>query len=60
MVGDVFSYLNSLGYQGSFVCRNRLRPLSEFDAAVHQRQDGERFWKSKDYCNNFVFRKPQA
>jgi FkbM family methyltransferase len=59
-VGDVFSYLNSLGYQGSFVCRNRLRPLSEFDTAVHQRQDGERFWKSKDYCNNFVFRKPQA
>jgi hypothetical protein len=33
-------------------------PISEFDAAVHQRQDGEWFWKAEDYCNNFVFRKP--
>jgi hypothetical protein len=32
-------------------------PISQFDAAVHQRQDGEWFWKSKDYCNNFIFRK---
>jgi hypothetical protein len=24
---------------------------------VHQRQDGEWFWKSRDYCNNFVFAK---
>ena len=56
-VGDVFSYLNTLGYEGSFVCRNRLFPIAEFNAAVHQRQDGEWFWKSKDYCNNFVFRK---
>jgi hypothetical protein len=33
-------------------------PISRFDAAVHQRQDGEWFWKGRDYCNNFVFRKP--
>lgn len=56
-VGDVFSYLNGLGYEGRFVCRNQLLPLSEFDAAVHQRQDGEWFWKRRDYCNNFVFGK---
>jgi FkbM family methyltransferase len=56
-VRDVFSYLASLGYEGSFVCRNRLLPIAEFDAAVHQRQDGQWFWKRKDYCNNFVFRK---
>jgi FkbM family methyltransferase len=56
-VQDVFSYLRGSGYEGSFVCRNRLFPISEFDAAVHQRQDGEWFWKSRDYCNNFVFRK---
>jgi FkbM family methyltransferase len=55
-VGDVFSYLNGLGYAGSFVHRNRLLPVAQFDAAVHQRQDGEWFWKSKDYCNNFIFR----
>jgi FkbM family methyltransferase len=57
-VGDVFSYLESLGYRGSFVCRDQVLPLASFDAAVHQRQDGEWFWKSKDYCNNFVFAKP--
>ena len=56
-VDDVFSYLKSLGYEGSFVRRNRLFPIADFNAAVHQRQDGEWFWKSKDYCNNFVFRK---
>ena len=56
-VGDVFSYLAGLGYEGSFICRNQVLPISQFDAAVHQRQDGEWFWKRKDYCNNFVFRK---
>lgn len=55
-VRDVFSYLEGLGYQGSFVCRNRILPIAQFDAAVHQRQHGEWFWKSKDYCNNFIFR----
>jgi FkbM family methyltransferase len=57
-VHDVFSYLSGLGYQGSFVCRNQLLPISKFDAAVHQRQDGDWFWKSRDYCNNFIFSKP--
>jgi FkbM family methyltransferase len=56
-VGDVFSYLKTLGYEGNFVRRHQLFPIAEFDAAVHQRQDGEWFWKSKDYCNNFIFRK---
>lgn len=57
---DLFSYLKGLGYEGSFICRDRLLPISEFDAAVHQRQDREWFWKSKDYCNNFIFRKPRS
>jgi FkbM family methyltransferase len=56
-VNDVFRYLISIGYLGSFVCRGRLLPISKFDAAVHQREDREWFWKSKDYCNNFVFAK---
>jgi hypothetical protein len=54
----VFGYLGSLGYQGTFVCHGRVRPLSEFDAEVHQRAEGDWFWKSKDYCNNFIFAKP--
>jgi len=56
-VGEVFSWLAGLGYAGSFVSRGRLLAIAEFDAAVHQRQDGEWFWKNRDYCNNFVFRK---
>jgi FkbM family methyltransferase len=56
-VEDVFSHLEALGYQGSFVCGGEIVPLSQFDAAVHQRQDSEWFWKSRDYCNNFVFAK---
>jgi FkbM family methyltransferase len=57
-VEDVFSHLEALGYRGSFVCGGEILPLSKFDAAVHQRQDGEWFWKSRDYCNNFVFAMP--
>jgi len=59
-VGDVFVFLAGLGYEGSFVRRHRLLPISQFDAAIHQRQDGEWFWKRKDYCNNFIFRKTRA
>jgi FkbM family methyltransferase len=59
-VQDVFSYLESLGYEGSFVCSNHVLPISGFDAVVHQRQDKKWFWKSKDYCNNFIFRKTRA
>jgi FkbM family methyltransferase len=56
-VQDVFSWLGTQGYEGSFIRRQRLLPLCEFDAALHQRADGEWFWKGRDYCNNFVFRK---
>jgi FkbM family methyltransferase len=56
-VWDVFSYLGTLGYEGGFISHDAVLPISEFDAAIHQRQDGERFWKHEDYCNNFVFRK---
>jgi FkbM family methyltransferase len=56
-IREVFSFLEALGYAGSFISRDRLLPLAQFDAAVHQRQHGEWFWKASDYCNNFVFRK---
>jgi FkbM family methyltransferase len=57
-VWDVFSYLTGLGYEGGFISGDDVLPMAQFDAAVHQRQDGEWFFKRKDYCNNFVFRKP--
>jgi FkbM family methyltransferase len=56
-VEDVFAYLNGLGYAGHLVAGNRLVPVSAFDAAMHQRQDGESFWKAKGYYNNFAFSK---
>lgn len=56
-VEDVFAYLNALGYAGHFVADNRLLPVSKFDAAVHQKQDSQWFWKEKGYYNNFVFSK---
>ena len=56
-VGDVFAYLEALGYRGRFFCGRGAEPLSSFSVATHQRQDGEWFWKQKNYCNNFVFAK---
>jgi FkbM family methyltransferase len=59
-VHDVFSYLKSLGYSGSFVTGRSLRPVSEFRVDTHQRNTDGRFWKAKGYCNNFIFSKPRA
>jgi FkbM family methyltransferase len=56
-VGQVFSYLESLGYRGHFFCDGGAYPLSRFSVASHQRQEGEWFWKQKTYCNNFIFSK---
>ncbi len=54
-VKEVFGYLNSLGYDGYFVLAGRLLPMQLFDPAIHQRDEGDWFWKRKDYCNNFIF-----
>jgi FkbM family methyltransferase len=56
-IEDVFSYLAGFGYEGSFVWRNRAYPIANFSVVTHQRQAGKWFWKSKDYCPNFIFRK---
>jgi FkbM family methyltransferase len=53
-VMDVLEFLRGLGYHGSFIKNNRLLPIDEFDPSIHQRQEGSRYWDSKDYCNNFV------
>jgi FkbM family methyltransferase len=54
---ETFSLLQGLGYAGMFLNKGKLAPLADFDPDVHQRTDGEWFWKRKDYCNNFIFRK---
>jgi len=56
-VDDVFRHLQALGYRGQFIQGRHLRPLTEFDPAVHQKQNGPRFWDAHDYYNNFVFAK---
>ncbi len=56
-VDSVLRFLSARGYDGHFVHRNRLIPARQFDAAVHQKEVGDRFFAGKDYCNNFVFRK---
>jgi FkbM family methyltransferase len=52
---DVVRYVENLGYRGFFIQRGKLQPVSGFDPDIHQRSEGERYWDSKDYCNNFVF-----
>ncbi len=59
-VSEVLQYLDSLGFQGNFVHRGRLRPIAEFDPQIHQKAATEQFWGDKDYCNNFVLRKRAA
>ncbi|GAW40652.1 Methyltransferase domain protein [Brevundimonas sp. SH203] len=54
-VYDCFSYLEARGYKGAFIQGRILKPVSEFDLDLHQGQDGERFWRNPDYCNNFLF-----
>jgi FkbM family methyltransferase len=55
---DTFSFLLGLGYSGAFVSKKKLLPLSCFDLELHQKTEGEWFWKDKGYCNNFIFRRP--
>lgn len=55
-VADCFAYLEARGYRGEFVARGRTLPVSQFDPARHQSEQGEAFWNSPDYCNNFIFR----
>jgi len=59
-MNETFALLKGLGYSGMFVNNGRLAPLSEFDPEVHQRAEGEWFWKRKDYCNNFIFSPTKA
>ena len=53
---EVLAFLSGLGYRGAFFSPRGLRPVSEFDPAVHQRRGPGRFWEAPGYCNNFLFR----
>lgn len=55
-VEDVFAFLAECGYEGYFFSPDGVRPLSAFNADIHQSQGSPRFWDKADYCNNFLFR----
>lgn len=52
---DVFDFLHGLGYEGWFFTRRGPLPVESFDAGVHQRAIGPRFWDAPGYCNNFLW-----
>lgn len=54
-VHDVFKVLLDLGYEGHFFAGKQLKPLKEFDSAVHQKNGEGQFWEAEGYVNNFVF-----
>ena len=55
-VNDVLNFLYERGYDGHYVHRGELVPAKQF-SAEQQREEGKDFFRDKDYCNNFVFRK---
>ncbi len=55
-VRPVFSFLEALGYEGTFFENRVRRPLSEFDPAVHQHLDEpDPVFLPRGYVNNFAF-----
>lgn len=54
-IEDVFKRIERLGYRGAFVESGRMRPVSQFQEDIHQRREGEWFWKRAGYCPNFIF-----
>ena len=54
-VFDCFRHLEARGYAGRFIHGRALKPVSEFDLAIHQNPTGDRFWREPGYSNNFLF-----
>ena len=55
-VRHMIDWVCAYGYRAS-VCTPRGQQFNAalYDASVHQKQTGPRFWDAKDYCNNFIF-----
>lgn len=51
-IEEIFSFIQELGYCGSFLQHGRMKDLSEFDFATHQSAADPR---SPEYINNFIF-----
>ncbi len=48
-IEDVFVFLRQFGYEGQFICRNQLLPMSDFQIDKHQ------IINQEPYVNNFLF-----
>lgn len=55
---NVFDHLKGVGYDGFFLTKRRLIPLSKFEVTLHQKRQKDRFWDEPDYFNNFLFTPP--
>jgi FkbM family methyltransferase len=54
-VATVLDFMANQNYNSYFFMKSKLRPVSEFDQTIHQRDIGGRFWNAADYCNSFLF-----
>lgn len=54
-IETVFSFLAQYAYQGYFIQKKALHPISAFSVTQHQVQGAGKFWEAEGYCNNFVF-----
>ena len=54
-ISPVFHFLSHFGYSGSFFASGARIPVAKFRPEIHQKQDGDQFWQSPTYCNNFLF-----
>jgi hypothetical protein len=54
-VATVLDFMADQNYNSYFFMKSKLRPVSEFDQTIHQRDIGGRFWNAADYCNSFLF-----
>ncbi len=55
-IKEMFNEITALGYEGSFLFRNRFIPLSEFSYEKHQQPYLNNNVMCKDYINNFIFK----
>ena len=56
--GIVFNFLRQYGYEGYFIHRDRLKPLSDFSVGRFQNEANMKpvfSARSPDYVNNFIF-----
>lgn len=52
---QVFDLVLQHTYKGQFFPQGQQTPIESFNPALHQNEQGERFWDRETYANNFLF-----